>query len=158
MLLFNAVPNDWATIEITESTTPTENTNYTLLCTVTFHVDLGGTPSLVWLDQSGREMHSGNNETSWHALTTDKQTLALMFKSLQPTDQQLYTCNVSVYSLYLDITIFKASERDLILRSKYTIVTLMLECIRYCYSLAGEAAFQLKFGPIEYCIHWSVSF
>lgn len=138
MVFPNTVPDDWATIEIAESMTPTESLNYTLLCTVTFSVDLGATSSIVWLDQNGRVMHSGSNVNIWYAVIGDKQTrLGLMFKSLQPTDEQVYTCNVSAYLPHLDKTIIKAAKRRLTMTSKrccdtHLVMDMYFNIIRVC--------------------------
>ena len=101
-----AVPDDWASVAINESTDANalHGTEYTMLCTVTGIPGMRLTPTVEWVGPDGDVIEeSDGNRTLGNVVTRGTvSTLSLTFNPVLSSDGGRYTCRTSVNVPWMD--------------------------------------------------------
>ena len=101
-----AVPDDWASVAITNSTgaNALHGTQYTLLCTVTGIPGMTLSPSVDWVGPDGDVIEeSDGNRTLGDVVTRGTiSTFSLTFNPVLSSDGGRYTCRTSVNVPWMD--------------------------------------------------------
>jgi hypothetical protein len=93
------VPDDWASVEISNSTgqNALHNTDYALVCTVTTIPGMNFVPSVEWVGPDGGVVVSGGNINVGEVESQGRvYTLTLSFSPVLTTDGGRYTCRGAI--------------------------------------------------------------
>ncbi len=95
-----AVPDDWASVDITNSTgeNALHDTEYTLLCTVTVIPSMKLPPTVEWVGPGGDVIEGSDGNRTVSAVVTQGtvSTLSLTFNPVFSSDGGRYTCRASI--------------------------------------------------------------
>ena len=125
---------------------------YKLTCTVVKAEGVREDPTVQWRGPDGSVVERDSNIIldGPHTFGTTS-TLTLTLNPLVPSHGGGYACQAGFGSPETS----SQSTTHVIVTSEFsTCIALLLICFS---TNVGSAAFQVKLGPVEYCIYWSVS-
>ena len=112
---FFAVPLDAVTLTISPVGRPIAGNMYQLICEVSLTVGIRSTPVFSWLDTSGNTITSASGITIGAPSST---SLPISFDPLQVSNNGLYTCNATLYSLALSQPLIASTSITITVQSK----------------------------------------
>ena len=155
-LSFFSVPDEWATVDIQNSTgkNALHNTDYILTCTVTVIEGITLPVTVEWVGSDGDMVTSeGNRMVGEVEVQGRVSTLSLSFSPVFSSDGSNYTCRAAIF-LTRQQQLSATVKMPVICKFEPIVCTFVV--IIMSMPSTAQALFQLKLYPLTHCSTWTV--